>query len=283
MTRLDHALVERGLASSRTQAKALVVGGAVTVDGRTVTRPAQPVSEEAEVQVLEVADDPDVSWITAGWVGRGALKLVRALEAWGPQGLDVQDRRALDIGASTGGFTQVLVRHGARQVLALDVGHGQLDPRVAAMPEVEDLSGTTVRGLTAAQLGGSVDLVVCDVSFISLEHVLPVLPEVARPGADVVLLVKPQFEVGPAGLGRGGVVRSVALRAQALDRVVDAARALGLRVGGIERSPVPGATGNVEYLLWLRTPSAACGMMDWGLRPEEIAARLETLRTEEER
>lgn len=283
--RLDLELVSRGLASSRTQAKSLVVGGAVQVDGATVTRAAYPVEEGQQVKVSGQAAG-EAAWITDGWVGRGALKLEHAFAVWGAAGLDVSGRRCLDIGASTGGFTQVLLSRGAAQVLALDVGHDQLDPRVGGRAEVVDLSGTTVRGLTAETLGGRVEAVVCDVSFISLRHVLPVLPEVCEPGADVVLLVKPQFEVGPTGLGRGGIVRSAQARAAALREVIAAATDLGLRVGGVERSPLTGGNGNIEYLLWLRTAapgsSTVSGMMDWGLPQETLAARCDVLRAEEE-
>jgi 23S rRNA (cytidine1920-2'-O)/16S rRNA (cytidine1409-2'-O)-methyltransferase len=279
-SRLDTALVGRGLARSRTQAQALVRDGRVTVDGRVVTRSSTPVHEAQEVRVQPADEGSGSSWITQGWVGRGALKLRYAVEQWGPLGLRVEGRRCLDVGASTGGFTQVLLAHGAAHVVALDVGHGQLDPRVAADPRVTDLPGTNIRSTTRSTIGGPVDVAVCDVSFISLQHVLPPLRPLCSDGADVVVLVKPQFELGRDRLGHDGVVRSVEQREAVLGSVLRTASEHRFAVGGILRSPLVGATGNVEYLLWLH--AAGAGMMDWGLSPEELAARRRALRQEEE-
>lgn len=278
--RLDTELVARGLARSRTQAQALVRDGLVRLEGETVTRPATPVAPEQE---LSVEPDPTATsaWITRGWVGRGAVKLDAALQAWEPQGLRVRGRRCLDVGASTGGFTQVLLEHGAASVVALDVGHGQLDPRLVEDPRVTDLSGTNVRTVTASDVGGPVGVVVGDLSFISLRLVLPVLPGLVDEDAELVLLVKPQFEVGREGVGRGGVVRSAAARAGALAAVLDSVGSAGLVVGGVERSPVVGGSGNVEYLLWLRPRRT--GMIGWGLGPDELAERCRDLSQEEER
>lgn len=281
--RLDAALVSRGLAVSRTQAKTLVTGGAVLVDGTPVDKPSFPVLPDQQVVVRDSPTGGEADWITAGWVGRGALKLVHAFAVWAPEGLSVQGRRCLDVGASTGGFTQVLLDRGAAEVVALDVGHGQLDPRVGERPEVVDLSGTSIRDVDASTIGGAVGAVVGDVSFISLRHVLPVLPGLCRDDAEVVLLVKPQFEVGAARLGRNGVVRSARDRSDTLREVVDLAGRAGFAVGGIERSPVVGGGGNIEYLLWLRTGPARSGMMDWGMSPEDVASRCVSLRLEEER
>lgn len=276
--RLDTALVVRGLARSRTQAQALVRDGCIEVDGHVVTKVSTPVTEETVLRV-RTASAGESAWIARGWVGRGALKLEHALATWGPTGLEVAGRRCLDVGASTGGFTQVLLTHGAREVVALDVGHGQLDPRVQADPRVTDLPGTNVRTATVETVGGAVGVVVSDVSFISLRLVLPVLPALCTDDAEIVVLVKPQFEVGRGGLGHGGVVRSVAARSRALGEVLRCAQDVGLAVGGIERSPLAGADGNVEYLLWLRP--ARTGMIGWALETEELALRCRDLRQEE--
>jgi 23S rRNA (cytidine1920-2'-O)/16S rRNA (cytidine1409-2'-O)-methyltransferase len=278
--RLDTELVARGLARSRTQAQALVRDGLVRLEGKTVTRPATPVGPEQE---LSVEPDPTATsaWITRGWVGRGAVKLDAALQAWEPQGLRVRGRRCLDVGASTGGFTQVLLEHGAASVVALDVGHGQLDPRLVADPRVTDLSGTNVRTVSTSDVGGPVGVVVGDLSFISLRLVLPVLPGLVDDDADLVLLVKPQFEVGREALGSEGVVRSARARRDVLLAVTARAREQGLAVLDLARSPLTGEAGNVEYLLWLRP--CRTGMIGWGLAPEELAQRCHDLSQEEDR
>ena len=178
----------------------------------------------------------------------------------------MQGRRCLDVGASTGGFTQVLLRHGAEHVIALDVGHGQLVPEVAEDPRVTERSGVNVRGVQPNDLGGPADLVVADLSFISLQVVLGVLATLTTPDGDLVVLVKPQFEVGRDRLGHGGVVRSARERARAIVEVATVAEASGLHPLGIRASPLRGTTGNVEYLLWL-TPRAG-----EGLTPDRLAA-----------
>lgn len=278
--RLDTALVDRGLARSRTQAQTLIRDGCVRVEGRLVTKASSPVTPQHRLEVVTEAAAGDSAWIARGWVGRGALKLQHALDTWAGDGLSVAARRCLDVGASTGGFTQVLLEHGARSVVALDVGHDQLDPRLRSDPRVTDLPGTNVRSVTVDAVGGPVEVVVSDVSFISLRLVLPLLPVLVTDDADLVLLVKPQFEVGRAALGHGGVVRSPATRQRALDDVLRQAQESGLAVGGVERSPVVGGSGNVEYLLWLRPRRT--GMMGWGLEPDELALRSRDLRQEEE-
>ena len=187
------------------------------------------------------------------WVGRAAHKLVAALDAWQPAGLLVQGRRCIDVGASTGGFTQVLLSRGAASVVAVDVGHGQLVPEVAADPRVEERSRTTVRGLAADDVGGPADLVVTDLSFISLTLVLPDLAGLMGDDGDLVALVKPQFEVGRGRLNGQGVVTSARDRTDAVLRVVEAVAAAGLHVHGIRPSPISGTSGNVEYLLWARS------------------------------
>jgi 23S rRNA (cytidine1920-2'-O)/16S rRNA (cytidine1409-2'-O)-methyltransferase len=236
--------VRRGLARSRGDARDLIGSGLVRVDGSTARKPAQPVTADAALSVEETV---------RRWVGRGAVKLLAAFEAWQPDGLRVAGRRCIDVGASTGGFTEVLLEHGAREVVAVDVGHGQLAPRLAEDPRVVDRSGTTVRGLTSEDVGGRADLVVADLSFISLTLVLADLAALLGEGGDVVVLVKPQFEVGRGRLSGSGVVTDAGDRADALARVLDAARTAGLHPHGLVRSPVRGSTGNAEYLLWARS------------------------------
>ena len=249
--RLDRHLVDAGLARARGEAQELIRGGHVTVAGRPVTKPSYAVSPGAVVDLTRPGPSR---------VGRGAHKLEHALTGWRDDGLGVAGRRCLDVGASTGGFTQVLLEHGAVHVTALDVGHGQLVPELAGDPRVTDLPGTHVRDATAAAIGGPVDVLVADLSFIPLAVVLPRLRRLVTDDADLVLLVKPQFEVGPDRVGRGGVVRSQEARRDAVHTVLRALYASGLAVRDLTRSPILGAGGNVEYLLWARPGGA--GMMD---------------------
>jgi 23S rRNA (cytidine1920-2'-O)/16S rRNA (cytidine1409-2'-O)-methyltransferase len=241
--RLDVLLVERGMAASRERARALILAGRVLVDERVQSKAGTPVSREAVVSLL-TPDHP--------YVSRGGLKLAHALDAFG---IDPTARLALDIGASTGGFTDVLLRRGAARVVALDVGHGQLDWRLRNDARVIVLEHVNARSVTAADLPGDArrfSIVTIDVSFISVRQILPVLPPLLVPGADVVILVKPQFEAGRGEVGKGGIVRDEQIRARVVDEVADAAVALGLtRIGGVE-SPIAGMEGNKEYLLHLR-------------------------------
>ncbi|WP_235543666.1 TlyA family RNA methyltransferase [Phycicoccus sp. Soil803] len=248
--RLDLELVRRGLARSRGHARALVDAGDVTVDGKPASKPSLPVTPG---QVIEVREEGP------RWVSRAAYKLLGALETFGPRGLVVTGRRCLDVGASTGGFTQVLLHHGASHVIALDVGHGQLVPALADDPRVTDRSRTTVRDLRAGDLGGAVDLLVADLSFISLTLVLETFRGLLTDEGDAVVLVKPQFEVGRTRLGKGGIVRAQGDRAWAVTEVARAAVAAGLHPQGLARSPIEGGEGNAEYLLWL-TPRDAQSM-----------------------
>ena len=243
--RLDAEMVRRGLARSRGQARELVAQGAVLVDGRAATKASTPVTAAAAIDLAQAPDR---------WVGRAAYKLLAALDRFG---LDVAGRRCLDVGASTGGFTQVLLEAGAAHVTALDVGHGQLVPEVAADPRVEERSGTNIRDVRPGDLGEPFDVVVADLSFISLRRGLPVLPPLMTQDGDAVLLVKPQFEVGRERLARTGVVTSPHERQRTLDEVLRAAESAGLHRRGLEPSPLRGTTGNQEYLLWVTT----------GLRP----------------
>ena len=242
--RLDAELVRRGLARSREQAQELVAAGQVRVPGRTTVKAATQVTP-AEPIVVE--EPPGV-----GYVSRGGHKLAGALDAFEGQGLTVAGRRALDAGASTGGFTDVLLRRGAVSVLCVDVGYGQLAWSLQTDERVTVLDRTNVRDLEPAAVGDPVDLVVGDLSFISLRLVLSALVAVTGEESDLVLMVKPQFEVGREALGPGGVVREPELRADAVRGVATAAAALGLGVAGVTASPLPGPAGNVEYFLWLR-------------------------------
>lgn len=246
--RLDAELVRRGLAKSRGHASELVEAGRVLVRGSVAAKPATAVDLDTPVVVKDDADDP-------GWASRGAYKLVGALAEFGPAGLTVVGRRCLDAGASTGGFTDVLLRNGARQVVAADVGRGLLDWRLRTDDRVLIRDRTNVRHLTPEQLDGPVDLVVSDLSFISLKLVLPALVECVTEDADLVLMVKPQFEVGKQRVGSGGVVRDPEFRVAAVVDVIAAAAELGLCVRGVVASPLPGPSGNVEYFVWFHRGS----------------------------
>ncbi len=241
--RLDAELVRRGLARSREQAAELIAAGKVAVAGQTASKPATQVSRDAAVTVAGDADDPV-------YVSRGGRKLAGALAAFG--GLVVAGRRCLDAGASTGGFTDVLLRAGAAHVVAVDVGYGQLAWSLRTDPRVTVLDRVNVRALEPSQVAPPPQVVVADLSFISLTIVLPALVACAAPDADFALMVKPQFEVGRGRVGPGGVVRDPAGRADAVRTVCDAAADLGLGVAGVTASPLPGPAGNVEYFVWLR-------------------------------
>lgn len=241
---MDAELVRRGLARSREHARELVAAGRVTIRGQVASKPATAVASDAPVVVRADVDDP-------GWASRGAHKLVGALDEFQAHGLTVAGRRCLDAGASTGGFTDVLLRRGAAMVVAVDVGRGQLVWRLRTDERVRVVDRTNVRALTVADIGGPVDLVVADLSFISLKLVLPALLACLTEHADLVPMVKPQFEVGKANVGSGGVVRDDRLRAGAVLDVVASAARLGLRLRGVTASPLPGQSGNVEYFVWL--------------------------------
>ena len=240
--RLDAELVRRGLARSREQAGELVAAGRVTVAGQRAAKAATQVRRDAPISIADTGEP--------GYVSRGGHKLAGALAVFGPAGLTVAGRACLDAGASTGGFTDVLLRAGAAHVVAADVGYGQLAWSLRTDPRVTVLDRVNVR--TLENVTPVPWLVVADLSFISLTLVLPALVACAAPDADFVLLVKPQFEVGKGRVGAGGVVRDSADRAGAVRTVAGAAGQLGLGVQGITASPLPGPAGNVEYFLWLR-------------------------------
>lgn len=243
--RADVALAARGLARSRTEGAALIRAGQVLLDGRPVRRPSDRVAADATLRLR----DPGPRYVS-----RAAHKLVSALEAFPDVG--VAGRRALDAGASTGGFTQVLLERGAERVAAVDVGHDQLAPTVRADPRVLVREGLNVRDLTAEDIDGPVDLVVSDLSFISLRLVLAPLAGVCRPGAELLLMVKPQFEVGRRALPRSGVVTDPDARRDAVVGVAAAALGAGLAPRGLARSGLAGQDGNAEFFLRLRRPDA---------------------------
>jgi 23S rRNA (cytidine1920-2'-O)/16S rRNA (cytidine1409-2'-O)-methyltransferase len=238
--RLDIVLVDRGLAPSRERARALILAGQVKVDGQVVSKAGAPVAGDARVE-LATPDHP--------YVSRGGVKLAAALDAFG---IDPRGRRALDVGASTGGFTDVLLRRGVESVVALDVGRAQLDWRLRTDPRVLVREGVNARALMPEDVPRPVSLVTIDVSFISLKHILPALPPFLDPGAEVVALVKPQFEAGRDQVGRHGIVSDPAVHEAVIARVTEYAAACGLTRVAMAPSPITGATGNQEFFLHLR-------------------------------
>jgi 23S rRNA (cytidine1920-2'-O)/16S rRNA (cytidine1409-2'-O)-methyltransferase len=250
--RLDAELVRRGLARSREQAAELVAAGRVRVAGRPATKPATQVEAAAPLLVDDPAGDGPPNYVS-----RGGHKLAGALDAFEPAGLVVAGRRCLDVGASTGGFTDVLLRRGAAHVVAVDVGYGQLAWRLRTDDRVTVVERTNARALAREVVGAPAQLVVADLSFISLRLVLPAVQRCATADADFVLMVKPQFEVGREALGAGGVVREPGLRAGAVRDVATSAATLGLGTVGVVASPLPGPAGNVEFFLWLRAGAPA--------------------------
>lgn len=238
--RLDVLLVERGLFPTRARAQAAILAGAVRVDGRPARKAGERVPPDARVEVVA---DP------LPYASRGGLKLAHALDAFG---VDPAGRCCLDVGASTGGFTDVLLRRGARRVYAVDVGYGQLAWRLRQDRRVVVLERTNIRHLSPDALPDRPDLATVDVSFISLRLVLPKLAELLAPPGEVVALVKPQFEAGPAEVGKGGIVRDPAVHLRVLQAVAEAAGGSGFGVFGVLPSPIPGADGNREFFLWLR-------------------------------
>ncbi|MBW8813846.1 MAG: TlyA family RNA methyltransferase [Caulobacterales bacterium] len=236
-TRADVLLVARGLFESRAKARAAIEAGGVTADGRPVLKAAELLADDAQIAAQPAHP----------WVGRGALKLAHALALWP---VAVEGRVVLDVGASTGGFTEVCLARGAARVYAVDVGHGQLHPSLAADPRVVSLEGLDARTLTPVLVPQAPGLIVTDVSFISLAKALPAALALAAPDADLVALVKPQFEVGRDRVGKGGLVNDPAARADAVEGVSGFLEAAGWRVRATADSPIAGGDGNCEYLLW---------------------------------
>ena len=239
-TRLDVAIVDRGLVPSRERARALILAGQVTVNGQVASKAGTPVAADARVELV-TADHP--------YVSRGGVKLAGALDAFG---IEAAGRRALDIGASTGGFTDVLLQRGAASVIALDVGHGQLDWRLRTDPRVLVREGVNARGVSKDDVPYAPDLVTIDVAFISLRHILPPLPSLVAANADVVALVKPQFEAGRDDVGQHGLVTDPAIHEAVLAAVTEAAARSGFERIAMAPAAITGATGNQEFFLHLR-------------------------------
>jgi 23S rRNA (cytidine1920-2'-O)/16S rRNA (cytidine1409-2'-O)-methyltransferase len=253
--RLDAELVRRGLARSRDHAAELIADGRVTAQGQRASKPATGVTTDADLVVREDPNKPD-------YVSRGGHKLAGALAVFEPAGLSVAGKRCLDAGASTGGFTDVLLRAGAAEVIAVDVGYGQLAWALQSDERVHVHDRTNIRDLRVELIDGPVDVVVGDLSFISLRLVLDALISVTRADGDLALMVKPQFEVGKERLGKGGVVRDPAHRAEAVLRVAEDAAARGWGAVGVAVSPLPGPAGNVEFFLWLRAGEPTIGAVE---------------------
>lgn len=241
--RLDTLLVDKGLVESREKARALIMAGQVDIDGHGAAKAGTMVAVDADIRVIG-PDHP--------WVSRGGVKLAFALDAFG---IDATGQVALDIGASTGGFTDVWLERGATRVIALDVGHSQLHWKIRSDPRVAVIEHVNARHLKAGDLpdmGAPITRVSIDVSFISLRHIFPVLPALVAPGAEIVALVKPQFEAGRRDVGRGGLVKDPAVHARVVDQVTAAAAEVGLKRTGLVESPITGAHGNQEFLMHLQ-------------------------------
>lgn len=246
--RLDAELVRRGLARSREQASELISQGNVKVAGMVAHKPATQITTDQPIVVSEVE--------TSKWVSRGAYKLLGSLDVFEPMGLNVQGKVVLDAGASTGGFSHVLLERGVKRIHAVDVGYGQLAWQLQQDPRIHQMDRTNVRSLTTEELGEAVDLVVSDLSFISLTTVMAALARVCELTGDMVLMIKPQFEVGKENLGKNGVVREPELHSFAIEKVTKSAAEHGWGTHALAPSPLPGPAGNIEYFCWLRTDAA---------------------------
>ena len=238
--RIDKLLVDLGLAESRTKAQAMIMSGIVLVNEQRVDKPSQLFDTNSSVRV-KGGDDP-----ASRYVGRGGLKLEAALCEFQ---IDATGLMCLDVGASTGGFTDCLLQHGAKKVVAIDVGHNQIDWRLRNDPRVEVREGVNARYLQPEDFGHKFDLVVIDVSFISVTKILPAILSLISPNGSIITLIKPQFEVGRGQVGSGGIVRDESKRLRAVDEVNNAATSLGLKVVNLIESPIQGAEGNVEFLV----------------------------------
>ncbi|MHB8846311.1 MAG: TlyA family RNA methyltransferase, partial [Nitrospirota bacterium] len=236
--RLDRMLVERGLAESRERGQALILAGQVLVDGQKVDKAGTPILPDSDIRILGEQ---------MPYVSRGGLKLEKALAEFS---IGVKDKVALDAGASTGGFTDCLLQHGAKKVYAVDVGYGQMAWKIRQDPRVVVIERVNIREMDSSLVPEKIDIVVIDVSFISLEKVIPSLMRFLSPGGDVVALIKPQFEAGRGKVGKGGIVRDETARGEAVERVRKFVQDQGFVVKGITPSPITGQDGNVEYLLY---------------------------------
>ena len=243
--RIDKMLVDRGLAESRTKAQALVMAGVVLVDEQRINKPSDTVGPNADIR-LKGGDDP-----TSRYVGRGGLKLESALREFE---IEVKGFNCLDVGASTGGFTDCLLQHGAQRVTAIDVGHNQIDWRLRTDSRVEVREGINARYLKADDFEEKFDLAVMDVSFISATKIMPAILPLLKDASCLIVLIKPQFEVGRGEVGKGGIVRDSEKRARVIAEVNSAAESMGLRVRNVIESPIHGADGNVEFLAIYETP-----------------------------
>ncbi len=238
--RLDRMLVNRGLAESREKAQAVIFAGLVLVDGQKQDKAGTLVSETADLRLLGRG---------LPYASRGGLKLEAALNEFS---VDVKEKTALDVGASTGGFTDCLLQRGARKVYAVDVGYGQMAWKLRQDPRVVAIERTNIRSMASTCVPESIDIAVIDVSFISLEKTLPPVLNFLRPGSELVALIKPQFEVGRGRVGKGGIVRDATARTAVVDRIAKFAGDCGLQVVGVIPSPITGQDGNIEYLLYAR-------------------------------
>ncbi len=261
MARLDSELVARGIARSRERAKEMIKAGVVTVNGRTAKKPSD---ETAPDDVVESAE-------TERYVGRGALKLEKAAEVFR---LDFNGKRCLDIGASTGGFTEYMLRHGAEKVYAVDVGHGQLAETLRADSRVVNMENTDIRTVTAEELDGGVDFICADVSFISLTKILPKIAELIKDGGTAAVLIKPQFEAGKSSIGKKGVVKDRKAHVRVLEEMYGSIRLTGLAPVSFTYSPVKGGSGNIEYLAELRKTDELPPKADFRTLVDEAFSRL---------
>ena len=242
--RLDQLIFEKGFAESREKAKALIMSGCVFLDGQRADKPGMSVSPDTE---------PEVHKKELAFVSRGGYKLDKAIRVFG---IDPEGKRCIDCGASTGGFTDVLLQHGAEKVYAVDVGYGQLAWTLRNDPRVVNLERTNLRYVTKEQIPDLLDLAVCDVSFISLRLVMPAVAPLLKPDAEIMCLIKPQFEAGRELVGKKGVVRDAAVHEQVIRRVLEFMPSIGFSVQGLDYSPITGPEGNIEFLLYMRKSDA---------------------------
>ena len=260
--RLDTLVVQRGLVESRERAKQLILAGEVIVSGSAQVKPGHLISPEAEIVVKQ----------PPRYVSRGGLKLEKALQVFQ---VDVHDRVAIDVGASTGGFTDCLLQHGAKFVYAVDVGHGQLAWKLRQDPRVYVIEGTNIRTIDVNRFEPSVKIGVVDVSFISLQKVLPIVTQIVDPTGDVLALVKPQFEAGREHVGKGGVVREARVHVQVLRDLIRFIHGQDQSVMEISYSPIRGPAGNIEYLIWFKAGSEG-DSVDWEKRAAQVVQEANT-------